>query len=292
LAIERLFLDVGFPTGVFKTLLITSRSVPAVVANPIVKGVAVTGSIETGRSVASEASKHIKKSVLELGGSDAYIVLADADIEKAAEACVESRLTNAGQSCISATRFIVVKEIHTQFFERVYSKMAGKVAGDPLHPGVDIGPLASKAQRRKLHKQVESSIAKGATLHLGGTIPSKTGAFYKPTLLSQVTRGMPAYDEELFGPVASIIQAEDEQEAIAIANGTELGLGAAVFTSDLDKGLRIASEQLEAGVCFVNDFVKSDPRLPFGGIKHSGYGRELSRLGIREFLNPKTVVLA
>jgi succinate-semialdehyde dehydrogenase/glutarate-semialdehyde dehydrogenase len=231
----------------------------------------------------------LKKTVLELGGSDPYIILEDANLESTVDTCVTSRLINAGQSCIAAKRFIVVESVRKKFEEMFVQKMKTKRMGDPREPNVDLGPQAKEGLRNDLHKQVQQSINMGARVLLGGQLPDGKGAFYPPTVLTDVKKGMPAHDEELFGPVAAIISAKDEEDAIQIANDSSFGLGAAVFTQDLARGEKIAAERIEAGCCFVNAFVKSDPRLPFGGIKESGYGRELSHFGIREFVNIKTV---
>lgn len=292
LAIEEIFAEAGFPNSVFRTLLISSDKVERVIENPAVAAVTLTGSTPAGRAVAGKAGQCLKKTVLELGGSDPYLVLADADMTLAVETCVNSRLINAGQSCIAAKRFIVVQECVDEFTQRFTELMASKKMGEPSDPDSDLGPQAREDLRDDLHKQVTKSVAKGAKLLLGGEIPDGPGAFYPPTVLGDVTAGMPAYDDELFGPVAAIITATDEADAIRIANDSNFGLGAAVFTRDTERGEFIAAEQLQAGACFVNSLVKSDPRLPFGGIKNSGYGRELSHLGIREFVNTKTVYVA
>jgi len=228
---------------------------------------------------------------MELGGSDPYVILEDADLEMVAEACVTARLINGGQSCIAAKRFIVVEKIYDSFENLFVEKMQSKKMGDPFDESNYIGPQASIFLRDELHTQVEKSIELGAELLLGGKVPEINGAWYPPTVLSNVKKGMPAFDEELFGPVAALIKAKDETEAIHIANDSIFGLGAAVFTKDIKRGEKIAKEKLQAGCCFVNAFVKSDPRLPFGGIKESGYGRELSSFGIREFINIKTVYI-
>ncbi len=292
LAIEAVFRDAGFPEDLFRTLVIGSSRVPGVIAAPQVKAVTLTGSTPAGQAVAAAAGAVLKKTVLELGGSDPYVVLEDADLDLAAETCVSSRLINSGQSCIAAKRFVVVRPILDAFTERYVEKMRAKKTADPFEDGVDVGPQARRDLRDELHRQVQESVARGANLLLGGAAPDGPGAFYPPTVLADVKPGMPAYDEELFGPVAAIIAAEDEADAIRIANDSVFGLGAAVFTRDVERGQRIAVEELEAGSCFVNAFVKSDPRLPFGGIKESGYGRELSVFGIREFVNIKTVYVA
>jgi succinate-semialdehyde dehydrogenase/glutarate-semialdehyde dehydrogenase len=230
--------------------------------------------------------------VLELGGSDPYLILADADLESAAEAGATSRLINSGQSCIAAKRFVVVAAARRRFEELLVERMAAQTLGDPFDPEVTVGPLARSDLRDELAAQVEASLAAGARCLLGGEVPPGPGAFYPPTVLTDVAPGMPAYDEELFGPVAAILPVADEEEAIRVANDSPFGLGAAVFTADRERGERIARQRLAAGSCFVNAFVKSDPRLPFGGIKESGYGRELSHFGIREFVNIKTVYVA
>ncbi|MBC8183822.1 NAD-dependent succinate-semialdehyde dehydrogenase [candidate division KSB1 bacterium] len=289
LAIEETFREAGFPKDIFRTLLIGSKQVEVVIENPQIKAVTLTGSMPAGIAVAKKAGEKLKKSVLELGGSDPYIVLEDADLEAAVTTCVTSRLINSGQSCIAAKRFIVVESIREKFEELYVEQMSEKKMGNPLQEDTDVGPQARHDLRDELHQQVEQSIKLGANCLLGGVVPADDGAYYPPTVLTNVKKGMPAYDEELFGPVAAIIAAKDEANAIRIANDSVFGLGAAIFTQDVERGERIAAIELEAGACFVNTFVKSDPRLPFGGIKESGYGRELSHYGIKEFVNIKTV---
>ena len=291
MVIEDLFREAGFPENVFKTLLIGSNQVEKVIRHQAVKAVSLTGSTPAGKSVAGVAGSELKKCVLELGGSDPYLILKDADIEKAAEICAAGRLLNAGQSCIAAKRFIVVDDVYAQFLEHFTHAMNEAHFGDPCEPEITMGPLARVDLRDELHQQVVDSVNKGAEIVIGGEIPVRKGAFYPPTILENVKPGMPAYDEELFGPVASVIRVKDENEAVKVANDTEFGLGAGVFTSDFQKGEQLAELKLDAGCCFVNDFVKSDPRLPFGGIKKSGFGRELSAHGIKEFVNIKTVVV-
>jgi succinate-semialdehyde dehydrogenase/glutarate-semialdehyde dehydrogenase len=289
LAIEALLREAGLPEGVFSALLVGPSAVAGLIASPHISAVTLTGSTAAGRSVAEAAGRALKKSVLELGGSDPYIVLEDADLDLAAETCAAARLVNSGQSCIAAKRFIPVEAIRAQFTERFVERMRRARFGDPRDPASDIGPLARHDLRDQLHAQVRGSMDRGARLLLGGKVPPGPGAFYPPTVLEGVRAGMPAHDEELFGPVAAIIPARDEADAIRIANHSSFGLGAAVFTRDAARGERIAAEELAAGSCFVNAQVHSDPRLPFGGIKESGYGRELAAYGIKEFVNVKTV---
>lgn len=293
LAIEELINAAGFPKDIFQVLVISSKFVKQVIAHPLVKAVTLTGSTEAGKQVAQQAGANLKKTVLELGGSDPYLVLADADLEEAAEICMQSRLINNGQSCIAAKRFIVVKEIEKEFTRIFLKKMQSKVTGDPFDARTELGPMARTDLRDELHQQVKENINAGAKCILGGEIPDFKGkhAYYTPTVLSGIKKGMPGYEEELFGPVALIISAKNEEDAIRIANDSPFGLGAAVFTADVRRGEEIAAKRLNAGSCFVNSLVKSDSRLPFGGINQSGYGRELSAFGIREFVNIKTVYL-
>jgi succinate-semialdehyde dehydrogenase / glutarate-semialdehyde dehydrogenase len=289
LVIERIFREAGFPDNLYCNLLLENRCVEAVLEHPLVRAATLTGSSAAGRAVAGKAGSLLKKTVLELGGSDAYLVLEDADLGAAAALCARARLLNAGQSCIAAKRFIVLDKIHDRFVEQFVKHMSAAKVGDPLRLDTEIGPLARKDLRDKLHDQVEASIAKGARCIVGGSVPPGRGTFYPPTVLANVEEGMPAFDEELFGPVAAIVRASDEREAIALANGSSYGLGGGVITTDLARGERIAIEGIEAGMVFVNEQVRSDPRLPFGGVKDSGYGRELSSFGIREFVNIKTI---
>jgi len=292
MAIESLFAEAGFPPNLFRTLMIGSKQVESVVAHPLVRAATLTGSAAAGRAIARKAGELLKKTVLELGGSDPYLVLDDADPDVAAEICTRGRLVNSGQSCIAAKRFIVVGSVRERFERSFVERMAAKRMGDPLREDVDIGPQARKDLRDALHGQVQRSIAKGARCLLGGSVPDGPGAFYPPTVLTDVGKGMPAFDEELFGPVAAIIAARDERHAIDLANDSSFGLGGAVITRDRVRGERIAADEMESGCVFVNDNVKSDVRLPFGGVKESGYGRELSGYGIREFVNIKTVWVA
>ena len=291
LEIEKIFSEAGFPEGLFTTVLAGSDRVEGMISDPLVRAVTLTGSVPAGRAVASLAGKALKKTVMELGGSDPYIILEDADLKRAASVCAASRLINSGQSCIAAKRFVVVEPVTNRFLEFLVDEMLSRRIGNPLDEGVDIGPMARADLRDELHAQVESSLAMGAECALGGRVPEGRGAYYPATVLTGVSEGMPAYRDELFGPVASVITAADQREAVRIANDTSFGLGAAVFTSDPERGERIAVEEIESGNCFVNALVRSDPRLPFGGIRDSGYGRELSYFGIREFVNIKTVYI-
>ncbi|MDP3705791.1 MAG: NAD-dependent succinate-semialdehyde dehydrogenase [Legionellaceae bacterium] len=288
-AIMALFLEAGFPEHVFQHVVLDSEMVAYVIAHQRIAGVTLTGSERAGGIVAGHAGNHLKKSVLELGGSDPYVVLADADLDLAAQHIVASRLNNTGQTCISAKRTIMVQEIAEQLTQRIVALASQYHIGDPMDPKTQLGPMARSDLRDSLHQQVVDSVAAGATLRMGGIIPNTPGYYYPITLLSDVQPGMPAFDDELFGPVFAMITATDEADAIRLANQTRFGLAAAVFTRDLKRGEYIATHEIAAGTCFVNSMVVSDPRLPFGGIKHSGYGRELSKDGFLEFMNIKTV---
>jgi succinate-semialdehyde dehydrogenase/glutarate-semialdehyde dehydrogenase len=289
LAIEQLFRDAGFPEHAFRTLLIPSGGVKALIEDPAVAAVTLTGSVAAGRSVAAQAGAALKKCVLELGGSDPYLVLADADVVAAARICATARMVNGGQSCIAGKRFIVDRKIAAQFERALVEEMRTFEMRDPLEEDSNLGPMVSVQARDQIHDQVLASLRGGARLLLGGEIPARPGAWYPPTVLADVRPGQPAHDEEIFGPVAAIITAADEADAIRIANESEFGLGSGVLTSDLARGERIAAEELEAGTSFVNGNVRSHSRMPFGGVKNSGYGRECSAYGIREFVNIKSV---
>ncbi|MFA7287776.1 MAG: NAD-dependent succinate-semialdehyde dehydrogenase [Melioribacteraceae bacterium] len=288
LAIEEIFRDAGFPRGTFKTLLIGSSLVDSVIDNQLVKAVTLTGSEAAGMQVASRAGKNLKKSVLELGGSDPFIVLNDADIELSAEAAVKGRLINNGESCIASKRFIVEEKIYEQFRDIFRLKMEKVKIGDPMDYQTELGPIARKDLLIELDTQVKKSIEMGANVVTGGEILDLEGYFYSPTILDNLKPGMPAYDDEIFGPVASLIKAEGVNDAIRIANSSPFGLGASIWTNDINLAKEIAGE-IESGSVFINGNVKSDPRLPFGGIKKSGFGRELSHYGIKEFVNIKSV---
>jgi succinate-semialdehyde dehydrogenase/glutarate-semialdehyde dehydrogenase len=291
LEIEEVFRDAGFPENLFRALLVGSDKVAAIIADSRIRAVTLTGSEGAGSKVAEQAGHHLKKTVLELGGSDPFIVLEDADIEKAAKTAADARLINSGQSCIAAKRFIVVDKVEDMFLRHFVSAMESRKMGDPLGRDTQVGPQARDDLRASLHRQVEESVKRGAKLLLGGRVPEGPGAFYPPTVLAAVNKGMPAFDEETFGPVAAVILAQDEADAIRLANDSPFGLGASLWTQDRERAERLVG-QIEAGCVFVNEQVKSDPRLPFGGVKRSGYGRELSEYGMREFTNIKSVWMA
>jgi succinate-semialdehyde dehydrogenase/glutarate-semialdehyde dehydrogenase len=290
LHIADLLRTAGFPDGLFQNLFIEPDRVPPLLADPRVAAVTLTGSDRAGSEVAAQAGRALKKAVLELGGSDPFIVLSDADVAEAARVAAEARLINSGQSCIAAKRFIVVEAVAERFLEAFVARMAAAAGhmGDPLDRATEIGPQARHDLRQNLHRQVEASVRRGARLLLGGTLPEGPGAFYPPTVLDAALPGMPVFDEETFGPVAAVVRARDEAHALDLANQTAYGLGASLWTTDRARGERLAS-RIEAGCVFVNGMVKSDPRLPFGGIKRSGFGRELGDVGLREFVNIKTV---
>ena len=288
LALEDAFREAGFPANTFRTLMITAAQAETVIADKHIAAVTLTGSCAAGRKVAAVAGQHLKKCVLELGGSDPFIVLDDADIEFTVTQAVTARFQNMGQSCIAAKRFILVDTIAESFMDRFKTLVNRLHIGDPKADSTGIAPMAREDLRAELHGQVERSLALGAKLVTGGSILGTKGAYYAPTILDQVQPGMPAFDEELFGPVAAIIRAQNEEDAIKLANQTQFGLGASVWTQDATRGQAVA-RKIHAGCTFVNGIVKSDPRLPFGGVKESGYGRELSYHGIREFVNIKTV---
>ncbi|MBI3885110.1 MAG: aldehyde dehydrogenase family protein [Opitutae bacterium] len=289
LLIEASFRRAGFPPGVFQALVVGPEQASALVSHPGVAAVTFTGSTATGKKIAALAGAALKKGVFELGGSDPYLVLADADLALAAEACAAARLYNNGQSCVAAKRLIVVESVRAEFEALLVARLAARRSGDPRAATADLGPLARADLRDRLHAQVRQSVRCGAKLLLGGRVPAGPGFFYPPTVLTGVRPGMAAYDDETFGPVAVVISAPDEAAAVRLANDTPYGLGAAVFTRDRRRGEHIAREQLECGNAFVNEFVRSHPALPFGGVKQSGHGRELGAFGLREFVNCKTV---
>jgi succinate-semialdehyde dehydrogenase/glutarate-semialdehyde dehydrogenase len=289
LALEEIFREAGFPRDLFRTLLVGSQHVKALIEDPNIAAVTLTGSVSAGKSVAAAAGAVLKKAVLELGGSDGYLVLEDADIARAAQVCAAARMVNAGQSCIAGKRFVVVEAVRAAFEKAFVEAMRGYVMGDPNDPATKLGPLQSVTARDEIALQVKKSVAGGAKILLGGEVPQRPGAWYPATVLTGVIAGQPAHDEEVFGPVAAIISAKNEADGLRVVNDARFGLGSAVLTRDLTRGERIAAEDLDAGLAFVNQNVRSDARLPFGGVKESGYGRELSEFGIFEFCNIKSV---
>jgi succinate-semialdehyde dehydrogenase/glutarate-semialdehyde dehydrogenase len=283
LALEKVFRDAGFPENIFRSIIVPSSDMENVINHPQIQGVTLTGSTSAGRMVASTAGNALKKTVLELGGCDAYLILKDADLPMAAKKLVKGRMLNAGQSCISPKRLIVDESVYDKFIKLVESEL-DKYSSQ-------LAPMARVDLREELQKQVDESIKQGARCSMGGKIPKGVGAFYPPTLLVDVKPGMAAFDEEMFGPVVCVIKAKDEDHAIEMANQSSFGLGGGIFSQNTERALMIASEKIHTGGVFINDFLKSDPRLPFGGIKESGYGRELSHLGIKEFVNAKTIFM-
>ena len=289
LLIEKIFHESELPNDLFRTILIDHDQSEKLIENDKVRGVTLTGSDAAGRIVGQQAAKAIKKSVLELGSNDAFIVLEDADIETAVETCTQARLVNNGETCVAAKRFIVVDSVYDEFRKRIVEKFEGTKSGDPMDDSSDIGPLARADLRDQLHEQVEQSVAKGATIAVGGKVPEGKGSFYPATILENVEKGQPAYDDELFGPVASLIRAKDDDDAMRIANDSRYGLGGAIFSKDEEKAIRLASEQFDTGMVYINGYGLANPALPFGGVKNSGYGREHGGLGIKEFVNIKAV---
>jgi succinate-semialdehyde dehydrogenase/glutarate-semialdehyde dehydrogenase len=289
LALEEIFRLAGFPVDLFRTVLLSSKDLRPLIEDPHIAAVTLTGSVAAGKSVAAIAGAVMKKGVYELGGSDGYIVLEDADPIAAARICARGRMVNGGQSCIAAKRFVVVESVRRAFESALIEEMKRFEMGDPNDPRTLLGPMESVHSRDQIASQVSQSVKNGARLLLGGEAPKHAGAWFPATILSNVLPGQAAHDEELFGPVAAVISAKDEWDAIRIVNASEFGLGSAVITADTARGERIAAEELDAGAAFVNQNVRSDPRLPFGGVKNSGYGREVSEFGIREFCNIKTV---
>jgi succinate-semialdehyde dehydrogenase/glutarate-semialdehyde dehydrogenase len=291
LAIENIFRDAGFEDGVFQTLLIENEAVEKIIRDPRVKAVTLTGSDRAGSAVASTAGRELKKSVLELGGSDPFIVMPSAKLEDALSTGVKSRMVNSGQSCIAAKRFIIADAIYDKYVAQFVEKMKSLKSGDPMAETTDVAPLSSENILRGVDQQVQKSVAAGAKMLCGGKRAAGTGYFYEPTVLTEIPKNAPAYREEVFGPVALFFRVRDREEAVAVANDSSFGLGASVWTNDMAEQ-EFFSRELESGMVFVNAMVASDPRVPFGGVKRSGYGRELGAEGIREFTNVKTVWIA
>ncbi|MFB6188855.1 MAG: NAD-dependent succinate-semialdehyde dehydrogenase [Halapricum sp.] len=288
LALQEVFEEAGYPEGVFQTLLVGSEKVEGVLEDDRVRAATLTGSGPAGRAVAETAGRNLKKTVLELGGSDPFVVLDDADLDAAVETGVTARVQNGGQSCIAAKRFFVHEAVYEEYVDRFVDAFEALTVGDPMDEATDVGPQVSESAVETLHEQVQASVDAGATVLTGGEPLDREGAYYPPTILADVPEGCPADAEETFGPVAAVYEIADEEEAIERANDTRFGLGASLWTDDRDRGRRLA-EEIEAGCVYVNELTKSDPRVPFGGIKESGYGRELSQAGIEEFVNRKTV---
>ena len=287
LLIEKIFHESELPNDLFRTILIDHDQSEALIGHDKVRGVTLTGSDGAGSIVGQQAAKAIKKVVLELGSNDAFIVLEDADVELAVETCTQARLINNGETCVAAKRFIVVDSLYDDFRERIVKKFAEAKSGDPMDDASDLGPLARKDLQEKLHEQVEDSVAKGATIAVGGQLPEGKGSFYPATILENVEKGQPAYDDELFGPVASLIRAKDQDDALRIANDSRYGLGGAIFSKDEDKAIRLAREEFDTGMVYINGYGLANPALPFGGVKNSGHGREHGGFGIKEFVNIK-----
>ena len=291
LMIEEIYRDAGLPEGLFATLVISHDQSDNVIKHDLVRGVTLTGSPKAGRHVGAKAGAELKKTVLELGSNDAYLVLADADIDKAVQVCVMGRIYNNGETCVAAKRFIVVDEIYDQFRDAYVEKMMALKAGDPTDDNSDIGPLARKDLRDDLHEQVEKSIAKGAKALCGGEMPDGEGWFYPATVLDNVQPGQPAYDDELFGPVSALIRAKDDADAIRLANDSRFGLGGGIISKDVDRAVKLAERDFDTGMIFINGFGLATPNMPFGGVKDSGYGREHGGFGMKEFTNTKAILV-
>ena len=289
LLIEKIFHESDLPNDLFRTILIDHDQSEELIANDKVRGVTLTGSDGAGSIVGQQAAKAIKKVVLELGSNDAFIVLEDADLDVAVETCTQARLINNGETCVAAKRFIVVDSLYDEFRDRIVSKFESQKSGDPMDDSSDIGPLARKDLQEKLHEQVEESVKKGATIAVGGKLPEGKSSFYPATILENVEKGQPAYDDELFGPVASLIRAKDQDDALRIANDSRYGLGGAIFSKDEEKAIRLAREEFDTGMVYINGYGLANPALPFGGVKNSGHGREHGGFGIKEFVNIKAV---
>ena len=287
--IQKIYEEAGLPEDVFSVLYVDDETADELISHDKIRGVTFTGSAAAGKIVAKEAGAHLKKTVLELGGSDPYIILKDANLDEIMDACVQGRVNNGGQTCIAAKRFIVEEDIYDEFKEKFVQAMKNVKVGDPMDRDNDMGPLSSKSRREDLHSQVEECIEKGATVLCGGEIPEGKGYFYPATVLENIKPGMPAYDDELFGPVAALFKVKDEQEAIDLANDHRYGLGGGVFSADEEKAIKIAREKIDTGMVNVNGYAIAQPNLPFGGVKESGYGREHGGFGLKEFVNAKSI---
>lgn len=289
LLIEKIFHDSDLPNDLFRTILIDHDQSEELIGHDKVRGVTLTGSDSAGSIVGQQAAKVIKKSVLELGSNDAFIVLEDADLDVAVEVCANARLYNNGETCVAAKRFIVVDSLYDEFRDRIVKVFENIKYGDPMDDSSDIGAMARKDLQEKLHEQVKDSVSKGATISVGGTLPEGKSSFYPATILENIKKGQPAYDDELFGPVASLIRAKDQDDALRIANDSRYGLGGAIFSKDEEKAIRLASEEFDTGMVYINGFGLANAAMPFGGVKNSGYGREHGGFGIKEFVNIKGV---
>ena len=289
--LETIFNAAGLPKNLFRVLIIEHDQSDKIVKHKLVRGVTLTGSADAGKKIGKKAASHLKKTVLELGSNDAYIVLDDADLDTAVEQCVKGRIYNNGETCIAAKRFIIVDTIYEQFKTKFVKAMKDLKLGDPKDEDTDIGPMAREDLRETLHKQVKKSVDKGATVLCGGKIKEGSGYFYPPTVLEHVEEGQPAYDDELFGPVAALIKARDTDDALRIANDSRFGLGGAIFSKDVDKAIELADKYFDTGMVFINSFGLSQPNMPFGGVKNSGYGREHGGFGMREFVNVKSILV-
>jgi len=289
LLIEKIFNEAGLPKNLFKVILIDHDQSDSIIEHDLVRGVTLTGSPGAGKIIGEKAGANLKKTVLELGSNDGYMVLEDADVEKAVKWCVKGRVYNNGETCVAAKRFIVVDKVYEQFKEAFVEQMKSLKAGDPTSEDSDLGPMARKDLREELHEQVEDSVKKGAAVLCGGNIPDGDGYYYPATVLANVKPGQPAYDDELFGPVASLIKAKDDEDAMRIANDSRFGLGGGIFSEDVDKAVELASKHFDTGMVFINSFGLAQPNMPFGGVKNSGYGREHGGFGLKEFVNTKAI---
>lgn len=291
-AIQQMYEDAGFPKNVYQSLLIDGSTASDLIKHKYVRGVTFTGSDEVGKQVAKEAASLSKKTVMELGSNDAFLVLADADIDHAVEMCIQGRVINNGETCVAAKRFVIVDSVYEEFRDKFVAQCKKLKVGDPTDENTTLGPMARKDLRDELHQQVVKSVEAGATLSLGGEIPDSEGYFYPVTVLEDVAPGMPAYDDELFGPVASLIRARDDKQAMEVANDSRYGLGGGIFSNDTDKAISLAKDEFDTGMVNINGYSLAQPNLPFGGVKDSGYGREHGGYGMREFVNVKTIMVA
>jgi len=289
--IDTLFKQAGFPEHCFSNLLIDGKTASALISHKHISGVTFTGSDGTGKKVAEQAGKHVKKTVLELGSNDAYVVLDDADLALAVKTCLQGRIINNGQTCVAAKRFVVVDSLYNDFKEALSQQFKAIKMGDPMDKDTELGPMAREDLRDKIHQQVQDSVNAGAKVIVGGEIPQQTGYYYPPTVLENLSPGMPAYDDELFGPVASLIKAKDNDDAMRIANDSRYGLGGGIFSKDEKKAIELAKKHFDTGMININGYGLAQPNLPFGGVKDSGYGREHGGFGIREFVNVKSIMI-